>query len=146
VQGTFDMGSTTLVAVSEKGAAWEAAADWSSPGMKPEFSDLIVHKGHAYGFDGAIYCCFEIDSGERLWKGGRYGRGQALLLADQDLLLILSEKGEAVLVEATPDRHHELARIQAIKGKTWNHPVLIKNRLFVRNAEEIACYEVAEKK
>jgi hypothetical protein len=113
--------------------------------MKAEFSDLVAHKGHAYGFDGAIFCCFEVDSGERMWKGGRYGRGQVLLLVEQDLLLILSEKGEAVLVEATPDGHHELARIQAIQGKTWNHPLLVKNRLFVRNAEEIACYELAEK-
>ena len=87
-----------------------------------------------------------VGTGKRTWKGGRYGRGQALLLADQDLLLVLSEKGEANLVAADPEQHQELARIQAITGKTWNHPALIRNLLYVRNTEEIACYELAQQK
>ena len=36
----------------------------------------------------------------------------------------------------------ELGQFQAIDGKTWNHPVLVANRLYVRNGEEIACYEL----
>jgi hypothetical protein len=57
-------------------------------------------------------------------------------------LLIVSEAGELVLVKADPDKHLELGRIQALAGKTWNHPVLIGNRLYLRNAEEAACYEL----
>ena len=28
------------------------------------------------------------------------------------------------------------------EGKTWNHPTIVDDRLYVRNAEEIACYEL----
>ena len=35
-----------------------------------------------------------------------------------------------------------LGRFRAIKGKTWNHPVIAHGRLFVRNATEMACYEL----
>jgi hypothetical protein len=66
-----------------------------------------------------------------------------LLLADQGLLLVLSEKGEAILVEANPDDLKEVARFPVLQGKTWNHPTIVGNRLYVRNAEEIACYELA---
>ena len=66
-----------------------------------------------------------------------------MLLPDQDLLLVLSEKGEVALVEANPTARRELAKFPAIKGKTWNHPVYVDGRLYVRNAEEIACYELA---
>ena len=48
-----------------------------------------------------------------------------------------------MLVKADPDKHLELGKIQALAGKTWNHPVLIGNRLYLRNAEESACYELA---
>jgi hypothetical protein len=67
-----------------------------------------------------------------------------LLLPDQDLLLVLSEKGEVALVEASPEGHKELGRVQAIEGKTWNHPVVAHGKLFVRNGEWAACYELAE--
>jgi hypothetical protein len=66
-----------------------------------------------------------------------------LLLVDQGLLLVLSEQGEVILVEANPEELKEVARFQAIEGKTWNHPTIVGDRLYVRNAEEIACYELA---
>jgi hypothetical protein len=57
-------------------------------------------------------------------------------------LLIVSEKGSVVLVAADPEEHKELGRFQAIEGKTWNHPAIAQGRLYVRNGEEIACYEL----
>jgi outer membrane protein assembly factor BamB len=47
-----------------------------------------------------------------------------------------------VLLKATPTAHTELASFQAIEGKTWNHPVVIGDRLYIRNAEEAACYRL----
>ena len=58
------------------------------------------------------------------------------------MLLVLSEFGEIVLVKADPESHHELAKLPALDGKTWNHPVLVGDRLFVRSSEEAACYRL----
>ncbi len=109
---------------------------------KPYYNDMVFHKGHVYGFDGSAFVCFDPETGERNWRADGYGNGQVLLLADADLLLVLSEQGVAALVEARPDAHREIGRFQAINGKTWNHPVIAHGKLFVRNGEEIACYQV----
>ena len=76
-------------------------------------------------------------------EAGRYGSGQLVLLADEDVLILVSEEGDLALVSATPDGFKELARVPAIEGKTWNHPVIAHGKLFVRNGEEAACYELA---
>lgn len=115
---------------------------WTSRNMKPDFNDLVVHQGHMYGFDGAIFACVDLSDGSRIWKKGRYGKGQVLLLADSDLLLVISETGEIVLLEASPTGHQELAKLQALEGKTWNHPVVVGDRLYLRNAREAAAYRL----
>jgi outer membrane protein assembly factor BamB len=131
------------VAVARGEAGWMVEERWTSNGLKPFFNDFVVHDGHAFGFDGSILAAVDLSDGTRKWKGGRYGHGQMLLLADQDVLLVLSEDGELALVRATPDQFVELARVPALEGKTWNHPVLVGDVLLVRNGEEMAAFRLS---
>lgn len=132
-----------LIDVKRNGDQWETSEVWNSKDLKPYFNDYVQHAGHVFGFDGALFCCVDLATGKRAWKKGRYGNGQVVLLADQGLLLVLSETGEVVLLEANPKSHVELTKFPAIEGKTWNHPVLVGDRLFVRNGEQIACLKLA---
>jgi outer membrane protein assembly factor BamB len=131
------------LALAHSTGGWTVEERWTSNGLKPYFNDFVVHKGHAFGFDGNILSCIDLEDGKRKWKGGRYGNGQLVLLRDQDLLLVLSEDGELALVNATPDQFAEVARFTAIEGKTWNHPVLVRDTLLVRNGQEMAAFRLS---
>jgi outer membrane protein assembly factor BamB len=134
---------TRRIAVAHGPRGWTAEERWTSNGLKPYFNDFVVHNGHAFGFDGSILACIDLQDGKRKWKGGRYGNGQLILLADQDLLLVLTEDGELALVRATPDQFTEVARVPALDAKTWNHPVLVGDVLLVRNGQEMAAFRLS---
>ena len=113
---------------------------WTSRFLKPYFNDALCFDGHCYGFDGRIFTSIDLDEGARNWKAGRYGNGQAIALPAMAALLVLTEQGEIVLVEASPEAHRELARLPALDGKSWNHPVVADGKLLVRNGREAVCY------
>lgn len=138
----FGTGTRRVNAQSQDGQ-WLVSERWTTNRFNPYFNDLVHHEGYLYGFDGGFFICVDATSGERKWKRGRYGDGQVLLVVDMPVLLVLGERGDVVLVEPTPERHHELARFKALKGKTWNHPVIAHGRLFVRNGAQAVCYELS---
>ncbi|MCP3979152.1 MAG: PQQ-binding-like beta-propeller repeat protein [bacterium] len=113
---------------------------WDSPRLKSKFAPMVYHDGAIFGLDDGVLVAVDPATGERFWKRGRYGHGQFVLVGD--LLLIVTEDGELVLVEADAERHNELARIRAVSGRTWNPPALSDRILLVRNDREAVAYEL----
>lgn len=114
---------------------------WRNRNMKAKFANVAIRDGHVYGLDEGILACIELMTGERKWKGGRYGHGQLLLV--EDLLLVQSEPGDLALVAAEPDDFRELARVSLFDSKAWNPLALAGNLLFVRNDREAVCLKLA---
>ena len=139
--GTAGGKGTRRLRVDRVARSWEVEEVWTTRRFRPYFNDFVYHEGYCYGFDGSRFTCIDAATGERKWTGAKYG-GQVLLLPDMDALLVLSEKGNVVLLEATPEGHHKIAEFKALSGKTWNHPVIAGGRLFVRNSEEAACFDL----
>lgn len=129
------------ISIERDVAGFIAKEVWTSNEFKPGFNDFVIHQGYVYGYSGQFLACMNVENGKRKWKGKRYG-GQLLLALDQNLLVIITEKGELALVKAMPNDYEEIARYKAIDGKTWNHPILVNNKLIVRNTEEMAAFEL----
>ncbi len=130
----------TVIEISGEDPPFSIEPVWLNNRMKNKFSSSVLHDGFIYGLDEAILACLDAETGQLQWKGGRYGYGQLLLAGDH--LIVLTERGEIALVQATPDRHIELAVSPAIEGKTWNVPAIADGRLLVRNSREMAAFDL----
>jgi outer membrane protein assembly factor BamB len=139
---SFSPDSLIQISVALDGDTWTAKEVWTTRDIKPDYSDYLVYDGYIYGFDGNIFCCVDLATGKKKWKQGRYGAGQALLLPQVPAVLVTTEKGELVLLACNPEKHTELARLQAIEGKSWNHQTICRGKLYVRNAEQMACFQL----
>ncbi len=140
VSSGYGLGSKLLELRADGDGGMSAELVWESPRLKAKFTNVVVHGGRVYGLDDGVLVCLDPENGERCWKRGRYGHGQMILAGA--LLLVLSERGELVLVEPTPEEHRELASLQVLDGKSWNPPALAGARLLVRNDREAAAYEL----
>ncbi|MEM1178365.1 MAG: PQQ-binding-like beta-propeller repeat protein [Acidobacteriota bacterium] len=138
----FGMGMRRIDVTAKEASGFSIDERWTSRRLKPYYNDFVVYGDHVYGFDGRILACLDLETGELQWKGGRYGNGQLVLLETQGLLVVLTDRGQVTLVKASPDAFTELARIEAIDGKTWNHPVYADGVLYVRNAEQMAAFRL----
>ncbi len=113
---------------------------WKTRDMRNHFSSSVYHDGHIYGFDNKNFKCIDAETGEDRWRKGSLGHG-SLLYADGHLV-VLSERGRLLLVEATHKAYREKASHQVANAKHWTVPTLYRGRLYVRNERDLHCFDL----
>jgi outer membrane protein assembly factor BamB len=130
-----------MLRVARTDGKWTVDTLWRNTNMRCKFTSPVLHSGHIYGLDEGFLACLDVETGDQKWRDGRYGHGQILLV--DGMLYVLSEKGKLVLVSLDPEKHNERGAVQAVTGKTWNPFAFADNRVYVRNSQEMACFEFA---
>jgi outer membrane protein assembly factor BamB len=132
----------------------EATQVWKTNNrtMRCKFTSPVFNAGFIYGLNDGKLECIDAKTGQATWTDDRrsrageaYGHGQILLCGQH--ILVTTEFGEIVLVKANPERFEELHRfknaLDAKRNPCWNNPALVKGKLYIRNAVEMACYDIA---
>ncbi|MBN2291782.1 MAG: PQQ-binding-like beta-propeller repeat protein [Pirellulales bacterium] len=135
--------------ITKRAGLFKAQELWYISGNKQvanHWSTPIYKDGHLYG----IFCfkkfktgplkCVELTTGKVKWEEPGFGQGNVTLAGDR--LLALTDYGDLVLVEATPNKYEELSRFKALNGKCWSTPTLSNGRIYVRSTTEGKCFEV----
>jgi outer membrane protein assembly factor BamB len=136
----YGMGCTLLQIKATTDGKFTAEELWRNNKMKTQFNSVTPIGDMLYGLDDGRLAAIDIATGERLWKEGRFGAGQHLLVGNK--VLIQSEQGPVHLAEVTRAGFKELAKLDALSSKTWNYPTLAGKWLLVRNDKQVACYEL----
>lgn len=108
--------------------------------MKTDFNTAIYHDGFIYGFHVASLRCISAETGEVKWTKRGFGKGSLMMVDDK--LMVLSDKGKLIIVEAKPDAFQEVVSVQALEGKSWTAPSFVNGKVYVRNLTHMACYKI----
>jgi outer membrane protein assembly factor BamB len=113
--------------------------------MSNHYNTCIAHNGYLYGFhgrqeEGAHLRSVELESGKVRWTSDRTGCG-TIVLAD-DKLIVLSEHGELLCVQADPDSYKELARAQVLTRPARSPLALANGKLYARDAKKLICLDL----
>jgi len=139
VSASYDAGAK-VVRVEKTADGFQAEDVWEHRRMRNHFNGSVVLGHHLIGFDKAILKCIDARNGEEAWAARGYGKGS--LIRAGELLILLSERGELALAEASVENFEELASHQVLTGRSWTQPTLSNGRLYVRNGTEIVALDL----
>lgn len=111
----------------------------SGSSMKNDYNSSCYYQGYIYGFHVAALRCISAETGEVKWTKRGFGKGSLILVDNK--LIVLSDQGKLVIVEAKPDAYEKVGILQAVEGKSWTAPSFANGKVYVRNLTEMACYQ-----
>lgn len=149
ISASYTRGCDMLQVIRSEDGIWSAKSVWDDKvkkNLRSKMSSPVLYEDHIYGLDEGFLTCLDVATGQKQWKRDRraqYGHGQMLLTNDR--IVLLSEYGELVLIDPSPEGLQELAKVSLLPGdKTWNPPALANGRAYLRNHVEAVCVELPQ--
>jgi outer membrane protein assembly factor BamB len=127
---------------------------WEQVGLSSHWHTSVLVDGYLYGPDGnnsegagrspTSLRCIDWKTGAIKWTEPKLGFNG--LIAVGGKLLVLTETGDLVLVEASPNGYHELGTAKVIEGRVFTAPSFANGRVYARNVRgDVVCLDLAGK-
>lgn len=145
----YDVNAATPIVIGEKGeqvfissgynhgcamlglGAEKIEPVWESKVMRNHMSGCVLFEGHLYGFDENRFKCLDL-KGKEVWVQSGFGKGAFIVAGGK--LVIVTEKGDLVIAEATPKGFQEHSRTNVVQGSVcWTTPTLLNGLIYIRN-------------
>ena len=113
--------------------------------MQNHHGGMVLVGDYVYGFDQSALTCIDFKTGEVKWSDRSVGKG-SVCYAD-GMIYARSERGPVAIVEANPAAYvvkGEFAPPDKLGGTTWPHPVVTAGHLYLRDQDQIFCYDVKD--
>jgi outer membrane protein assembly factor BamB len=125
---------------------------WENTNLRNKFSSSLYIDGHLYGSDGdegkvGSLRCIEVQTGDVMWE--KKMKMSTLISADGKLI-ILDEKGNLQIAEATPSSYQEISSCDVFAGEEksrcfYSPPVLCNGKIYCKSLRgDLVCIDVSK--
>jgi len=132
-------GGSQLLGIKRQADGFQAETVWKTP-LQGYMSTPVVIDGHAYlHLRNQRFTCVELATGKQKWTTQPYGQYWSLV-AQHDRILALDQRGELLLIRATPEKFDLLDSRKVSEQETWGHLAVSGDQVFVRELKRISAY------
>jgi len=148
VTSGYNAGSHLFHVTSSNGR-FSAELVYAERSMANHHGGVVKVGDYLYGYsDSKGLACQNFMTGEIVWaEKEKIGKG-AISFADGMLYFREERSGDMVLVEAVPTGYSEKGRLEQpdrAKEMAWPHPVIAHGKLYIRDQDNLFCYDVKPK-
>ena len=124
-------GRSSLFKITRTGTNWSIAEAWSHK-SQAYMSSPVVIDGHIYlHLRNQRFVCLDAKNGAERWTTKPFGKYWSMV-ANGDKLLALDQRGELLLIQASPDEFKLISRRQ-VADDSWAHLAIVNDEVFVRD-------------
>lgn len=114
--------------------------------LAPDTHTPIAIGNRLFGVWSGLFCLDLSDNLRELWVSDDESfNGYATVIGSRDRVLVTTEKGELILLDATAEQFTPLSRLKLFENDSgvFSHPALVGSRLFVRSSTSLVCLPLA---
>jgi outer membrane protein assembly factor BamB len=137
---------TAALRIRADGDKLTASKAWTNKAESMFMSSPVRHGEHIYGFvqrGKGTLVCLALADGKTAWSSpGRMGEYVSIVRVG-DKLLVLTTKGDLLLVAADPTAYRELGRAHLADRPVWAHLAVTGDRIYVKDKTHLSCFSLA---
>ncbi len=132
-------GKSLRLSLSSNGAQTDVLQMWANK-TQGYMSSPVIIGGHVYlHLKNGRFTCIDLSTGENKWTSTPMGKYWSMIV-NGNHILALDQRGELLLIRATPDEFDLVDSRKISDSETWAHLAIAGDQLFVRELNGIAAY------
>lgn len=133
----FDLGRSNDA--TSPGRGYTITERWQNK-TQGYMSTPVVIDGHVYlHLRNQRFTCIELATGKERWTTQPFGKYWSLV-AQGRKILALDERGDLLLINATPEKFDLLSQRHVSDSPTWAHLAIAQNELFIRDLKGLTVH------
>jgi outer membrane protein assembly factor BamB len=134
---------TRRLSVRKTGNAWSAKEAWHTPDVAMYMSSPVLSRGTLFGHSAkrkGQFVAMNPETGQIQWATeGRNATSAAVVAAGMHLVILTTES-QLIVTPVDPDAFKEVRRYTVASSATYAHPVILKDRVIVRDATHVTLW------
>lgn len=133
------------IRVEKNGSAFSVKEIWNNPELAPQFNSPVLVAGKLFGLSqrGNLYC-LDAATGKTLWVDDNRHSGFGAILGSPQALLAMTERNGLIVYAPKAEGFQPLATYQVSAGPVYATPVVVGNRIYIKDAETLTLWELAK--